>query len=146
LQDIITEGWQTLTQDNLTFNPQFAVYRNISIPANFHRTRFWGEDKITRVKDLGLELNGNHLALMITIRETKSGMKILAQINPIGEQKILPPNLRLIIADDQDNIFKEVVSRANDKFIRYEFGGTKGDRFKIKVALEQASITEEFTI
>lgn len=140
LTNTFTEGWQTVEQ---VFSPQLASgFRNTDTEEEISIN----ENKITKIKDLGLELNGNNLALMITISETKSGMKILAQINPIGEQKILPPNLRLIIADDQDNLFKEVISRANDKFIRYEFGGKKGDCFKIKVALEQTSITEKFEI
>lgn len=136
LTNTFTEGWQTIEQ---VFAPQLATtFRN--------NRRFRDENKITRVKDLGLELNGNNLALIITVSEIETKMSIQAQINPLGEQKILPPNLRLIIADDQDNIFKEVVSRGNDKFIRYQFSGTSCDRFKIKVALEQASITEEFEI
>lgn len=104
------------------------------------------DTQIKRAKliDLGVELAGCQVSLMMTISATESGINLQASVYPTGERLTLPPNLHLKILTDSGEVFKEVISRSDDEFIRYRFDATKGDRFTIQVSLGTASIAEVF--
>lgn len=104
------------------------------------------DTQIKRAKliDLGVELAGCQVSLMMTISATESGINLQASVYPTGERLTLPSNLHLKILTDSGEVFKEVMSRSDDEFIRYRFEATKGDRFTIQVSLGTASIAEVF--
>jgi len=106
------------------------------------------DTQIKRAKliDLGVELAGCQVSLMMTISATASGINLQASVYPTGEQLTLPPNLHLKILTDAGEVFKEVISRSDDEFIRYRFDATKGDRFTIQVVLGTASVAESFQV
>jgi hypothetical protein len=124
-----TEGWQLIQE---LIAPQF-------VPA-------FKSNEIKRVKDLGLEILGNKLALMIAISKLETGVGIQASVYPTGEQLTLPPNLKLMILNEQGVLFKEVIALNNDEFIRYKFEAETGDKFEVKVVLGGASISENFEV
>ncbi len=128
LDNIVNEGWQSIEQ---VLSPRL-------IPSF--------RSDIKRVKDLGLELSGNRLALMITIGKIDTGINIQASVYPTGGKNTLPPNLKLMILSETGELFKEVIALTDDQFIRYRFDAETGDKFQIKVALGDASITEEFEV
>jgi hypothetical protein len=98
--------------------------------------------EIKRIKDLGVELLGNPLALMITIGKVKEGFSIQASVYPTEEKNTLPPKLKLSILTETGQVFREVSAGDNDEFIRYRFDAELGDKFFIEVTLESAIVTE----
>ncbi|NEP54076.1 MAG: DUF1822 family protein, partial [Moorea sp. SIO3C2] len=106
-------GWQSLS-DLLSPQQLRPAFRNT-------------EDQQERAKlidlfDLGLELAGNPVVLIITIRKIdKETASVRAQIYPKGEALTLPPNLKLSVLTATGDIFTEVTARSNDEFIQYQF-------------------------
>ena len=101
---------------------------------------------IKRVKDLGIEISGVKLALVINVIQLNDKVAIQVSLYPTGEKNVLPYNIKLGIVDEDGEMFKEVTSRCDDEFIRYKFDAEFGDQFSIKISLEDANITEFFYI
>lgn len=102
--------------------------------------------KRAKLVDLGVELSGCQVSLMLTISNTETGMNLQASVYPMGESLTLPPNLHLRIMTESGEVFKEVTSRSDDEFIRYRFEASKGDHFTIQVSLGIASVAEAFEV
>ncbi|WP_424102622.1 DUF1822 family protein [Moorena producens] len=97
--------------------------------------------------DLGLEIAGNPVVLIITVGKIdKETASVRAQVYPNGEALTLPPNLKLSVLTATGDIFTEVTARSNDEFIQYQFNAQRGDDFGIKVSLGEASVTERFQV
>jgi hypothetical protein len=73
-------------------------------------------------------------------------MAILLRVYPMGSKLHLPPGLQLIGLDEAGNSFSEVQAREQDNYIQFKFTAELGDRFSLRVALDDASITESFVI
>lgn len=131
LENKFEEGWQTI---NELVSPQLigAFMSN--------------QQKRAKLLDLGLELSKNKVALTIAVTKNEKTVSVQAGVYPTGEQTTLPPNLKLIILTETGEVFKEVASRSDDEFIRYNFEVEQGDKFNVKVALGEASITENFQV
>ena len=106
------------------------------------------DTQIKRAKliDLGVELAGCQVSLMMTIASTEQGMSVQASVYPTGEQSVLPPHLQLQILMESGEMFKAVTSRSDDEFIRYRFEAATGDRFVIQVTLGAACVSESFQV
>ncbi len=65
---------------------------------------------------------------------------------PIGEVNYLKKGLELIILDDLGEIFLKAQARMNDSLLQLEFQGEVGDKFSVKVVLEDINVTEDFVI
>jgi len=72
-------------------------------------------------------------------------MNVHLRLDPTG-QTYLPPNLKLIVLDEEGNRFRQEESRQADNRIQIEFRCTSGDFFRVKVALGEASVTEDFVV
>jgi hypothetical protein len=70
---------------------------------------------------------------------------IRLQVHPT-QQPYLPADLRLTVLDDVGNTFLEAQSRGADNYIQLQFSGLSGERFGVQVAIEDASIVEQFVI
>ena len=102
---------------------------------------------VRRVADLGLQLANCAIALMVAVLPKRDrSMAILLRVYPMGSQPNLPPGLQLMVLDEADNIFSEVQSRREDEYIQYKIIATPGDSFSVRVALDEASITETFVV
>lgn len=100
-----------------------------------------------RIKDLGMQLAGHAVALMVSILEkAEQKVAVLVRLYPMNEKTYLPHQLQLTVLDDKDATFLETKARENDNFIQLKFSGLSGDRFGIQVSLGDASITEDFVI
>jgi len=100
-----------------------------------------------RAIDLGMQLAGNSVALGVTaIKKTEQQVAVLLRVYPTGNEVYLPTDLKLILLDESEQILREVVARRADSYIQIKFGGQPGERFSVRVALEDASITEDFVI
>ncbi len=97
--------------------------------------------------DLGLELAGHAVVLIITVLEVnEQTASIRAQVYPTGEVLTLPPNLKLSVLTETGEVFKEVTARSDDEFIQYQFEAQRGDYFGIQVALGEVSLKEKFRV
>ena len=103
--------------------------------------------KISRAKkiDLGLRLNNQTVALVITVKsETAAQIGVLVQVVPVGEDKYLPPGLKLIVNLESDSA--EVEARSKDNWIQLELSEALGKPVTVQVGLEDAMVTQEFIV
>lgn len=147
LQNIFDSSWQSVTsvlqptESDLAFS--FRKCDN-SIKTD---SQFPQHVRRAKLIDLGLQLVGHSIALVVELRlesEHKSG--ILLQVHPTGSQIYLPPLLELVVLDESGAIFLEAKARRADNYIQLQFSGTKGEKFSVKLALGEVSITENFVI
>ncbi len=102
-----------------------------------------------RIKDLGLAIQGYKLGLMIGVIPLP-GKKyaVLTRVYSIGEEHCLPPHVRLnLLSEDGEQLYQaESRSTVMDDYIQLYFTASIGDRFNICVSINNASITEAFSI
>lgn len=97
--------------------------------------------------DLGMQIAGYSLALIVELRAQSEQRKtIIIQVHPTGNQFYLPPLLNLTVLDEFGLIFLEAQARSADNYIQLQFSGLPGEQFSVKVALGDASITEDFVV
>lgn len=105
---------------------------------------------IRKIIDLGMQLMGYPLALMVAVLPHKNPQKvsILLRVYPMSDRISLPENLSLIGLDENGlNIpGLEAKSRSQDAYIQLYFIADHGDRFGVCVALQSAKITEYFEV
>jgi Protein of unknown function (DUF1822) len=106
---------------------------------------------IRRVMDLGVQLTGHPIALMIAVlRKLDGRIAVLLRAYPMGGQTKLPPDLRLMVLDENGDRIPglEAISRSEplDDYIALYFTADAGDRFNVSLALEQTHITEQFVV
>jgi hypothetical protein len=103
-----------------------------------------------RLIDLGMQLGGCQVALIVTIRpkkEEKIGVRL--QVQPISPEHKLPPNLTLsVIADEETRLQAQTRSdeqgQGKDKILQLGFSPPPGTKFQVRVALYEASVSEDF--
>jgi len=148
LENVFDTSWQTLeallgsTQTNLAFS--FRRNDNSQETSSQHH-----EASVRRAKliDLGLQLAGHSVALIVELRQaSQQKTDILIQVHPTGSQTYLQPLLQLIVLDESEEIFLEAQARSADNYIQLQFSGKPRERFSVKVALGDVSITENFVI
>ncbi len=106
-------------------------------------------DGVKRAKliDLGMQLGGQAVALILTIRpEADRSINILVQVHPIDDETYLPQHLKLVLLSTDGEILYKVSPRSTDNVIQIEFRGQPGEQFQIEVALGDVSVTENFVI
>ncbi|HLO48608.1 MAG TPA: DUF1822 family protein [Kamptonema sp.] len=135
-QGTFEEGWRTIGELlNLT-QPELAVgFRNaVSIVR--------GQEI-----DLGMQLSEQKLALVVSIPpEASSEINIRVKVHPMGSQTYLPEGVKLIILDELGDAVLEAKSREADNFIQLAFSAETGESFSVQVALEAASIRQDFVV
>lgn len=148
LKNIVDTDWQSIesifgTPPNFAFN--FRRLDNSNNPENTYSV-----NKVRRAKliDLGLQLAGHSVALIVEIRPAESDQQtdILIQVHPTGSKTYLPPSLQLIVLDAQGEVFLEAQARRADNYIQLQFSGNPEERFSVKIALGDVSIAEHFVI
>ena len=149
IQNVFDTGWQTVEsllpppQSSLAFtfrNKLGAVGVLDDQPADARIRR-------AKVIDLGMQLNHHPVTLCVEITpKSEHKTKILLKVQPINSQHYLPPQLQLIVLDESAATFLEAMARNADNYIQLEFSGNSTEQFSVKVALGDASITEDFVI
>ena len=107
------------------------------------------EAKISRAKliDLGVQIASQPVSLVVELTSVAEARKdIRLQVHPSNNQIYLPPGLQLIVLDETGLIFLEAQARSADNYIQLQLSGLLGEKFTVKVALGEASITEDFVI
>ena len=64
----------------------------------------------------------------------------------ITSLRYLPPGLKLILLSESGENLREVVVFESDIYIQLKFNGQAGEKFSVRVALREVSITEDFEI
>ncbi|MBV8885740.1 MAG: DUF1822 family protein [Chroococcidiopsidaceae cyanobacterium CP_BM_RX_35] len=100
--------------------------------------------------DLGIQLAGHPFALVVTLMPAATAeaeeIDIRLRVYPTGNQISLPPHLQLTVLDEFDTASLVAEARSTDNWLQLEFSGQLGERFSVKVALGNISITEYFVI
>ncbi|OLP18254.1 hypothetical protein BST81_11610 [Leptolyngbya sp. 'hensonii'] len=112
-----------------------------------------GAIRRARVFNLDIQLAGDlrdstvhQVALVVELAPEPDGqINILLQVHPIATPH-LPPDLRLIILNPAEQVLWEVKSRSSDNIIQWKLQGESGEPFKVRIALGDASVTEQFVI
>lgn len=134
LQNIIDAGWQPIEKILASKTPQLAFrYRN----------------GVTRGKliDMGIELPGQSLALVVTLTPKNSvEIQLKLQVHPSDQQAYLPNNLIVKVLDEKGTNVMEAHARSGSTHVTLEFNAQKGERFSVNLELGNINITENFVI
>ncbi len=145
LQNTFEAGWQTV-EALLGTSSEKLAYRWIK--SNPLKDESIESVKRAKLIDLGLELGGKSVALLVAVAPTsEQTMNIRMQVYPAGEETYLPPNLKLALLSEAGETLRKVESRSLDNFIQLpRFICNPGERFSIQVALAHVSLTENFVV
>jgi hypothetical protein len=151
LQNTFEASWQTLED---LFSTE-AVNPAFSIRSTRHSNEINVDNLAVSISggkliDLGMQLAGHPVVLIVTLSsaEPEEEMDIRLRVYPTGSQTYLPAELKLLVLDDSGVPVPdlEATARSADNWIQLEFSGRSQERFSVKVALGDVSITEDFAI
>jgi Protein of unknown function (DUF1822) len=145
IDSALQENWQTF-ESFLSEIQGNLIFRFASVPRS--RSADAENQTLSVSKVRKITLGDYPVALIVNCQQKSDGKRdILVRLYPINEeQNYLPPAAELIILDESGEVFLEARSRQADNWIQLEFEGVPGERFSIKVAREEAEITEDFAI
>ncbi len=140
-----------------SFEPAWQPFRGIwdivnqrNLPLGFRGNSQSSEINIQRAKviDLGFSLGNQSVSLVIAIVEqVNQEVCIVAQVYPFGEEKTLPPDLRLLLHSKSWSLPKEIRARNQDACIQTNlFWCDPGEEFSIELALNEFSVMENFVV
>lgn len=133
-ENIFETGWQAVE----------AVVGTQSAELNFS---FRSVPSVRRCKLIELGMAEQAVVVMVAItQDSEQEMNISVEVQPPKGQLYLPANLQLMVLDEDGEAVIDAHARSDNKNIQLEFGGEPGDRFSIKVALDEVSVTENFLI
>ncbi|NER38476.1 MAG: DUF1822 family protein [Oscillatoria sp. SIO1A7] len=145
LRGIFEEGWQTAAT---LFELQIAkpAFEFRSADSSGEREPPSVEAGTKRGKEIDLGIPGGNVFLLVEIKpESEHKMRVHLQVYPADEVH-LTPNLQLILLDESGKAITNTLSRETDNYIQLQFHGVPAERFGVRVALGEASITEDFII
>jgi hypothetical protein len=107
-----------------------------------------GEGTIKRFKPVRVSDDYGEVALIVAIeRDADRKIGVRVQVQPMGAKTTLPPDLKLTLLNEAEQILREVRSHERDDFIQLpRFRGEAQERFSIKIAQKTTSVKEDFTI
>ena len=137
---LFSTGWQPIDE---VLNSQLGLAFELRSSSPTGKTGVKG----VKLIDLGLQLGGQSLALMLALSpEAEEKIAIIVQVHPTGNEKYLPPNLKLMLLES-GNVLQQIQSRSRDCYIQLNrFKGLSGTSFSIQLTLNNFSITENFSI
>ncbi|MCC5633067.1 DUF1822 family protein [Nostoc sphaeroides CHAB 2801] len=102
---------------------------------------------VKRGSNLGMQLAGNALALIVGFLEKSDGkVAVLVQVHAMEGQRYLPRGCRMTVLDETGNIFSEIVARESDRAIQKKFSAKRGERFSVKISLGDSCIAKDFSL
>ncbi len=141
----LTQLLQTTQDDNDILKRQAALSLGKLDPKNSA-----AGVRIGKIMELTIQLDTVHVVLQITLLPQgtdKTNIELRVLPVPSTTSKTLPPNLELIILDEEGEVFwKEKAQNSRKNIPNYEFTAAVGDCFQVKVACDGFSITEDFII
>ncbi|MEM7064444.1 MAG: DUF1822 family protein [Cyanobacteria bacterium P01_B01_bin.77] len=131
LQNLADEGWQTL--DSLV-NPATLAFRNQAIESPEPMT----------VRSKCISLNEHSITLAVGLLPLSDAQTEI-QVQVYAAQTYLPPRLKLSVLDIDNQEVMQAEARATES-IQLKFTGSPGEQFSLKLALQNASVSERFEI
>ena len=135
----IAASWQTVDE---IFNPQEMSLR---FARNFSITR-------GRKFDLGLQLNGTPIALIVKLNsenqeriKNQEDINIVVQVHPL-ECVYLPQGLKLAVIDEAGKEADAVTSRLNDNWVEIEFSAELDEKFSVEIISGESQIMQDFIV
>ena len=142
--DALTQILRT-TQDDDTLQRQAAVSLGKLDPNNSA-----AGVRVGKIMKLTIQLDIVHVVLEITLLPQgidKTNIQLRVLPVPSETSKNLPPNLELIILDEDGEVFwKQKAQNSIKNIPNHELTAAVGDYFQVKVACDGFSITEDFNI
>lgn len=106
-------------------------------------------DGIRRAKliDLGMQIESQSVVLLVAlIPEGNRQVSVRVQLHPVGGELYLPANIKLALLSSGE-LLGEVQARSQDNYVQLpRFDVETGERFSIKVTLNNFQIAENFII
>ncbi|HEY9674764.1 MAG TPA: DUF1822 family protein [Waterburya sp.] len=137
-ENIFATGWQAL-EGLLDTEPTELAFS--------FRSRFRSVPEVKRCKLIDVGTPGQSVAVIVAItQESEQEMDIRVEVQPPEGQPYLPSNLQLMVLDEDGEAVIDARARSDNKSIQLDFVGEPGDRFSVKVALGEVSVTEKFVI
>ena len=104
---------------------------------------YWQSKEI----DLQIESDSYQVGLLIGILpKFDHQLSLFVRVYSLEKNSCLPDNLKLQIIDENSNIYQEITSTQYDSIIQYKFWGRKGEKFQLKVSIENTFVSETFTV
>lgn len=90
---------------------------------------------------------GNQYGLIVNILpRNNEQISIFVRVLSFGTNVYLPAGLSLEILEENENIFQKIISEKGDHVIQYKFWGNLGEKFKIRVTINDEIVEETFAI
>ena len=95
----------------------------------------------------GAKLDSMDVVLFVAILpKVNRQLGILLRVYRAGDRSYLPPQLKLTVLDESGATFLKAEATNSDIGIQLKLSGEPGERFSVKIALGEASVTEDFVI
>lgn len=146
LHNAFNVGWETV--ERLFASSQNELAMNFrKAPSVQNAMSKIPEDGVKRGKRLDLKWGGEQLALLIGVKSINSTeVDITIEVYPTGEQIHLPVSLQLMVLDETGGVVMQATTTRGTESMELKFNAESGEKFGVKVALGDVSITEEFLI
>jgi hypothetical protein len=103
--------------------------------------------KTRRITDLGLQIAGHSVALMVAILpKPNREIAVLLRLYPLNNQPYLPAGIQLAGLYENGEAFLEVQARNQDDYIQLKFSTEFGEKFSVRVRFNDANIIENFVV
>lgn len=101
----------------------------------------------SREKDLSIHLEGYSIALRVLfIPRLDEQYSVLLRVYPTKESRFLPEGLQLAILDEGGNELVAHTARERDDWMDRPLIVEEGERFGIRITLNESSLTETFSV
>jgi len=143
-------GWQAV-EDLLspdTLSPAFSFRGELdNISATTSEETVSSGIRRAKLINLTLQLGQEQVVLVVEMQvESPQQIDLGLQVHPAGGQPYLPAGLELAVLEPTEEVFMEARSRQADNYIQLQLSGAPGERFKVRLSLEEARYIEEFII
>lgn len=133
LHNVFEAGWEAV--ESLFGPSQTELAFNFRTPT-----------RVKRGKWLSLERWGEEVALCVGLMpESSSKMNISVEVYPKKGQSYLPQDLQLMVLDESGDAVMQALAKSAQT-IQLNFRGESGERFSVKVALGEVSVTKAFLV
>ncbi len=130
-QEIFESGWQMATEllETPTFTPAF---RNSGVEG---------------AKLISMGSNNQAIILIVRVKNTTpSDRDVEVEILPELKQEYLPNELQFMLLDSDEDIVMEATTRQQNRNLKFEFSGTSGEIFNLKLKLLNDYFQETFVL
>ena len=141
-------GWETVESllDLLEPRPTFA-FRSTVIAEKTSLNESKTMARRAKLIDLGIQILDQPAMLIVEINpEANQKTSIRLQLHSLGSQSYLPAGVQLTVLDESGAVFLEAQARSADNYIQLQFRGEIEEQFRVRVSLDEMSMTENFMI